>query len=201
MADYASALRIDANFAAAYGNLGIAWRRKGEADRAIGNFDQAIKLIRRRRPTTIAATPGRPRATPTVPWPIWINPSDSIRALRRPLSIAATSNVTGSISPAPSLTTRLRSRSRPRRRLPITTAPGRDISTAKKTDALGDVVHAIELGIRSASAYSTRGLIRERAGDTSGATADFRQALRLDPEFQQPADGLQRLQAGAAKSQ
>jgi hypothetical protein len=39
-------------------------------------------------------------------------------------------------------------------------------------------------------------------GDTDGAAADFRQALKLDPKFQQPADGLQRLQkAGPPKSQ
>jgi hypothetical protein len=38
-------------------------------------------------------------------------------------------------------------------------------------------------------------------GDNEGAIADFREALKLDPKFQQPAEGLQRLQAGPPKSQ
>jgi Flp pilus assembly protein TadD len=69
------------------------------------------------------------------------------------------------------------------------------------SDALNDINRAIALDDHSASAFSTRGLIRERSGDTTGAADDFRQALKLDPTFQQPADALQRLKAGPPKSQ
>ena len=72
----------------------------------------------------------------------------------------------------------------------------------ESTDALADANRAIDIDDHAASAFATRGLIREKMGDTEGAIADFRQALKLDPKFQQPADGLQRLQkAGPAKSQ
>ena len=40
--------------------------------------------------------------------------------------------------------------------------------------------------------------IRERLADQAGAIADFRKALEIDPSFQQPAEGLQRLKAGPA---
>ncbi len=68
-------------------------------------------------------------------------------------------------------------------------------------DALADADRAIALNARSATAFSTRGLIRERLGDTTNAAADFRKALEIDPAFQQPADGLQRLKSasGAAR--
>ena len=36
--------------------------------------------------------------------------------------------------------------------------------------------------------------------DVRCAIADFREALKIDPKFQQPADGLQRLQGGSVKS-
>ena len=41
-------------------------------------------------------------------------------------------------------------------------------------------------------------LHRERLADQAGAIADFRKALEIDPSFQQPAEGLQRLKAGPA---
>ena len=63
---------------------------------------------------------------------------------------------------------------------------------------LADADRAIALNGRSASAFSTRGLIRERLADNAGAIADFRKALELDPTFQQPAEGLRRLKAGPA---
>jgi hypothetical protein len=44
-------------------------------------------------------------------------------------------------------------------------------------------------------------LIRERRSDAAGAAADFRAALKIDPTFQQPAEGLKRLSAGPPKSQ
>ena len=64
--------------------------------------------------------------------------------------------------------------------------------------ALADVDQAIKLNPGSASAFSTRGLIRERLSDSSGAIADFHKALAIDPSFQQPAEGLRRLQAGTS---
>ena len=66
------------------------------------------------------------------------------------------------------------------------------------SQALADADRAIALNAHSASAFSTRGLIRERLADSAGAIADFRKALEIDPSFQQPAEGLQRLKAGPA---
>jgi tetratricopeptide (TPR) repeat protein len=68
----------------------------------------------------------------------------------------------------------------------------------ENVQALADADRAIALNARSASAFSTRALIRERLADRAGAIADFREALKIDPSFQQPAEGLQRLKAGPA---
>jgi tetratricopeptide (TPR) repeat protein len=51
-------------------------------------------------------------------------------------------------------------------------------------EAIADLTKAITLGTRSPeAAYYDRGLVRERSGDASGACADFRQALDLQPNF------------------
>src|SRR5262249_5365859 len=44
IADYAEAIRLDPNHAAALNNRGNAWQAKGDNDRAIADFDEAIRL-------------------------------------------------------------------------------------------------------------------------------------------------------------
>ncbi|HTQ99755.1 MAG TPA: tetratricopeptide repeat protein, partial [Candidatus Acidoferrum sp.] len=41
--------------------------------------------------------------------------------------------------------------------------------------------------------FYNRGLARKQLGDVPAATADFREALKLDPAFKQAAEQLQRL--------
>jgi tetratricopeptide (TPR) repeat protein len=42
--DFNEAIRLDANYAAAYNDRGIAWLRKNDYDEAIKDFDQAMRL-------------------------------------------------------------------------------------------------------------------------------------------------------------
>src|SRR5207249_2850599 len=42
--DYASAIRLNSRFAAAYNDRGVAHDRRGEYDRALADFEQAIRL-------------------------------------------------------------------------------------------------------------------------------------------------------------
>ena len=54
---------------------------------------------------------------------------------------------------------------------------------------------AAAIDTRSANALSLRGLAQEKLGSREAALADFRRALALDPNLQQPADALRRLGA------
>ena len=44
IADYDQALRLDANFADAYCNRGVAWNAKGDHDKALADLDQSLRL-------------------------------------------------------------------------------------------------------------------------------------------------------------
>ena len=71
--------RLDPKDASAYNNRGNAWYAKKEYDKAIADYNEAIRLdpkIRRRR-TTTAATPGTPRRSTTRPSPTTTRRSDS----------------------------------------------------------------------------------------------------------------------------
>jgi lipoprotein NlpI len=52
---------------------------------------------------------------------------------------------------------------------------------------------AIEAREGGADAYVNRGIVRIRLGDTGGAAADFREALRLDPSHAEAQAQLLRL--------
>jgi Flp pilus assembly protein TadD len=62
-------------------------------------------------------------------------------------------------------------------------------------EALADAAKATSLDVRSANAFSLRGLAHEKLGAREAAMADYRRALALDPNLQQPADALRRLSA------
>ena len=52
------------NRAGAYNDRGIAWHDKGDLDRAIADYNEAIRLNPKTpRPTTTAALPGATRVT------------------------------------------------------------------------------------------------------------------------------------------
>ena len=59
IADFNRAIEIKPTYAAAYGLRGYAWSEKGDHDKAIADFSEAIRLIRRTpRPSPIEAMPG-----------------------------------------------------------------------------------------------------------------------------------------------
>lgn len=58
-------------------------------------------------------------------------------------------------------------------------------------DAIADLSKGIALGSRELQvAYYDRGLVRERTGDLTGACADYRQAVALQPDFTQASGQL-----------
>ena len=158
-------------------NRGIAWRRKGDLDRAIADYDQAIRL----NPTAAAynnrgsawhAKGENERAIADLN-----RRSGSIRARPTPTSIAATPSASGSIlSGAIADYTRAIELS-PTAALAYYNRAWAHYLAGENVEAQADVDRAIEINAHSASAFSTRGLIRERLGDTAGAIADFRKAL------------------------
>ena len=60
---------------------------------------------------------------------------------------------------------------------------------------IADYDQAIKLDPNDAFSYNNRGIARVQKGDRGGAIADFRKALALSPQLQQPKDQLQKLGA------
>ena len=199
IADYNEALRADPNYAAALYNRGIAWRRKGDLDRAIADYDQAIRL----NPTAAAynnrgsawlAKGESERAIADLDQAIKLDPrfADAYinrgNAKRERLDFAEARRRLHARHRAFAerraclLQSRLGALSRRRKR----PGAGRRRSRHRAQRPLGERV----LDPRA----DPRAACRSRAG----AIADFRKALEIDPSFQQPAEGLQRLKAGPA---
>ena len=109
--------------AKAYSSRGIAWLDKGDFDRAIADFNDAIRLDpTRAAPYKVAAALGEAKAISAAPPPISTRRSGSIRHSRLPSTTAVSSGAIRAISTAPSPTSTRRSGSTPNTHSPTTTA-------------------------------------------------------------------------------
>jgi protein O-mannosyl-transferase len=64
-------------------------------------------------------------------------------------------------------------------------------------EAYAAIATALELNPREDMAYFCRGNLRARSGDLAGAATDYSKALEIDPDNQQAAGGLARVQGRA----
>ena len=169
-------------------------RRKKDYDRAIADFDQAIRLA----PDNAAAVNARgararrqgrirPRASP-----ISTAPSRSSRTTPTITTTAATSGATAAASTAPSRTTTRRSRWRRTLPSPSTTARRRIIWPAGLPRRWPTPPRPPR-STRTRQALSLRGLIQEKLGARDAAIADLRRAAALDPNLSQAVDALRRI--------
>ena len=159
----------------------IAASPGGAKATSIGRLPTTIRRsssIPRRRPTTTAAAPGSPRARAIGPSPIWIRPSSSIRAWPTPTSIAATPSANGSISMRRIADYTRAIELAPNAALAFYNRAWAHYLAGENVQALADADRAITLNAHSASAFSTRGLIRERLADTGRRHCRLPQSTR-----------------------
>jgi lipoprotein NlpI len=172
------------DLARAYFNRGVALQAKGETDRAIADYDEAIRL----NPKSAGAYNNRghaqrakgdnDRAIADFDQAIRLDPSNLGAYIGRALAWRAKGDndraiadydQTVSINPKY-----------------VAGYIGRGAARAAKADndrAIADYDRAIALDPKLANAYRLRGHARAAQGDTDRANADYDQANRLDPKF------------------
>ena len=167
----------------AYNDRGSAHAAKGRYDRAIADFDQAIKLnpdngSRLLQPRPRATTAG---AISIAPSPTSTRRSSSIRTTRRPTTTAAWRTTTsGDFDRAiadfePGHQARCRATP-----WPTTTAASRITARRDFDRAIADFDQAIKLDGKMALAFHNRGIAYRDKGDYDRAIADLDQAIKLN---------------------
>ena len=177
------------SYANAYVNRGLAWHFKRDYDRAIADFDEAIRLDPKATPTptSTAASPGTPRATTTAPSPtsdeaIRLDPERRRRLLQSRRRLSAE----GRLRPRHRRLQRGDPARSERRRCLSTTAavPGTPSAT---TTAPSPTSTRRSGSIRNdAGAYYQRGLAWQAKGDTR-------------PRHRRPLDGGATRSSGRAR--
>ena len=168
----------------AFNNRGIAYQNKGQYDRAIQDYGQAIKLD----PNFAQAFVNRGfayaiKAQTTAPWKTTTTRSSSIRIPPKLSTIAATLTWLKANTTAPSKTTIKRSSS-------IRNFAGafnnRGVAYVHKEQydrAIQDYDQAIRLNPNFASAFNNRGFAYSRNSQYDRAIQDYDQAIKLNPNY------------------
>jgi tetratricopeptide (TPR) repeat protein len=213
LSDYAAAMLLMPDDALPYNNRGILWRELGDIDRAIADFDEAI----RRNPQPRSDTAGSgfvnvytnralawqakgdfERALADYDKGIELDPNDRVARDHRGKLLLARSDYAKAISDLDVLI-----------RLEPQQARGyylRGLARyyqymsgsewIKKEDlagAIADFTQAVTLDPSDAIARWMRAMARETSGDRDGAIADLIEASRLDPVHQGIRDTLKKL--------
>jgi tetratricopeptide (TPR) repeat protein len=180
--DYTEAIRLDPNDATAYYRRGMAYKEKGDYDRAIADFTEAIRL----NPNGYRAYVDRgmayggkgdyDRAIADFTEAIRINPNDYRACFDRGMAYREKEDYDRAIA---DFTEAIRINPN------IALAYGdRGMAYGEKGDydrAIVDLSEAIRLDPNDATAYGYRGAVYVKKGDYDRAIADFTQAIRLDP--------------------
>lgn len=170
------------NISAAYRNRGAAWRAKGEFDLAIANYDQAIRLDPKngngygQRGLAWYDKKDYDRAIADYDLAIQINPKDSSAYNNRGNAWSEKGDHDRAISDY-DRSIRLDPKS-------AIAYNNRGIVWVQKRDknrAMMDYEQAIRLNPRYAEVYNSRGNLWSSNGDKDRAIADYDHAIRLDP--------------------
>ena len=177
--------KLDPKDARAFNNRGFAWRNKGDADRAVQDFEQAIKLdasyalaLYNRGNAFYEKKELRPRDRR-------LRSGDQAQPelLPPPTTTAAWSGTTSATMTAPSRTSIRRSSSIRRMRWPTTTAASRIATRARATARLQDYVQSIKLNPNYALAYYNRGIVYYDKREFDRASQDLNNAIKLNPNY------------------
>ena len=163
---------------------GDAYIDKGEYDRAIADYDEAIRLDPKLAKAYFnRGVPTKPRANTTGRSPTTMRRSSSIRNTSPPTTAGGTPTKPRANTTGRSPTTVRRSGSI--RNSPSLHRPS-DASTDNKGEhdrAIADYNEAIRLDPKYVFAYNGRGNAYQAKGEHDRAIADYSEAIRLDPKF------------------
>ena len=168
----------------AYNCRGLVYSRKGDLDRAIADFNEAIRLDPKRAwPTSTGAMPtGKKgdldRAIADFNEALRLDPKLAMAYNSRGFAYTrrATLTAPSPTTTRPSASTRIRpGLHQPGQRL----LPGRATWTAPSPT----INEALRLDPKLAMAYNNRGFAYSKKGDLDRAIADFDEAIRLDPKY------------------
>jgi tetratricopeptide (TPR) repeat protein len=179
-------------------NRAFANEGKGDHDRAIADYDEAIRL----EPNNASAYAGRGR--------VFEKKGDPRRALADfnkaltlqsdlPGAIAGRDRVRAALAAVPGAETPAVAPTPVVAAPPASQAPPAILGNGDSDRALSTVEDTIRLDPKNASAYAKRGIIFERKGDLRRALADFNKALTLQGDLSSAIAGRDRMRAALAK--
>jgi tetratricopeptide (TPR) repeat protein/V8-like Glu-specific endopeptidase len=182
--DYTEAIRLNPNYAYAYGDRGRARFDSGDKQGAIADFNEALRIDRNLAPAYNARGFARYnlgdkqgsisdfnqtlRINPNYA-PAYVNRGNARDDLGDPQGAIADYNIALRIHPNDAYAYYHRGVTRYR--------------LGDKQGAIADYTEAIHFNPKYVSAYNNRGHIRYNLGDKQGAIADYNSALRISPNY------------------
>jgi len=185
--------------ALAYYNRGMAWQAKGDVDRALDDFNQAIAINPRYRDAYLIrgrawhSKGGFNRAIADYNQAMALDPRSALAYNNRGIARKDLQDLAGAITDFDQAL-----RLDPRLVQAYINRGAARCAVGDLAGATADLNQAISSDPHNPMAYNNRGTIRQAAGDFTGALADYNQAIRLDPEsaLAYVNRGLTRLQQG-----
>lgn len=169
--------------AAAFSNRGNGYRFKGDTDRAIQDYDQAVKLDPKNaiwfinRGAAYDFKGQHDRAIEDYDQAIKLNPKQIVAFLNRGIAYNSKGEHDRAIQDYDEAI-----RLSPERKAIHVLNRGNAYRLKGDIDrALRDLNEAVALNPRSANAFYFRSLVREKKGDTAGAESDLAEARRINP--------------------
>jgi tetratricopeptide (TPR) repeat protein len=191
IADYSEAIRLNPQYANAYGNRGIAWYGKGDNDRAIADYSQALRIDPQRanfyfnRGNAWIGKGDKDRAIADYSEAIRLNPQYAFAYNGRGAAWVGKGDDDRAIADYGEAV-----RLDPQYEIAFHNR-GRAWQHKGDNDrAIADFSEAIRLGPQDAEAYDNRGSAWQRKGDNARAIADFSEAIRLGPGEPGPYNNL-----------
>ncbi|NMF66565.1 hypothetical protein DP113_22855 [Brasilonema octagenarum UFV-E1] len=182
--DYTEAIRLNPNYAYAYGDRGLARFDSGDKQGAIDDLNQALRIDRNLAPAynargfvryklgdkqgSISDFNSALRINPNFAL-AYVNRGNARDDLGDPQGAIADYNIALRINPNFAVTYYERGVTRYR--------------LGDKQGAIADYTEAIHFNSNYVSAYNNRGHIRYNLGDKQGAIADYNSALRINPNY------------------
>jgi tetratricopeptide (TPR) repeat protein len=199
IADFDQAIRLEPGSAPPFYNRAMAYLKKRQHDRAIADFDQAIRLNPKhdaalnQRGLAYSEKRQHDRAIADFDQAIQLNPKSVSVYVNRGTAYMEKHTYDRAVADFDQAI-----------QLGVKSADVYTVrgfvynQTGKYDQALADFEAAIRLNPKFAPAYRERAFSHESKGDRDKALADYRTSLSLDPRNKKAAEGLARVQQGAA---
>ncbi len=201
LADFNKAISLDPNYAQAYANRGLVYRRTNKLDLALADYDKALSIepsyapaylgrgivysLQGKTMQSLADSTRRSRCAPTT---------------RKPITIAACSIRARASINSPSTISQPRSDSRRSGAESYLARALSYLAAGNDSAAASDLDQAVQLDPTDPKAWASRGLAYERLGQNDKAAGSYAKALNLNDKYAPAVAGFARVGGQVGKT-